>query len=177
MRRFVVALLSTVTALILLFSYHTSTNRSADVAVAVSPAYGSGAAATSTATSPAAPLPSAALPAAALPAAAPLAAAPPAAAPQTFTGGVAQTRWGPVQVEITIESGVITTAAAVQHPTGGESDQINGYAVPILNQSAVSVQSASIETVSGASITSAGYETSLQSALDAAAGAGVTVTG
>jgi len=45
---------------------------------------------------------------------------------------------------------------------------INSHAVPILNQEAVSAQSAKIDTISGATYTSDGYAQSLQSAIDKA---------
>ena len=87
----------------------------------------------------------------------------------TYTGGVAQTQWGPVQVQITVSGGKVTDAQAVVVPSGNMRDMaINQYAVPILNQEAVQASSAHIDAVSGATVTSGGYITSLQSALDAA---------
>ncbi|MFG2168790.1 FMN-binding protein [Micromonospora chersina] len=87
----------------------------------------------------------------------------------TATGSVAQTRWGPVQVRITVSGGKITDVTAVQVPDGNHRDQeINDYAVPILRQEALAAQSARIDTVSGATVTSDGYRESLQSAIDAA---------
>ncbi|MFG3579242.1 FMN-binding protein [Micromonospora chersina] len=87
----------------------------------------------------------------------------------TATGSVAQTRWGPVQVRITVSNGRITDVTAVQVPDGNHRDQeINDYAVPILRQAALAAQSARIDTVSGATVTSDGYRESLQSAIDAA---------
>jgi uncharacterized protein with FMN-binding domain len=47
-----------------------------------------------------------------------------------------------------------------------KDQQINGYAVPVLTQETLTAQSASIDSVSGATYTSEGYITSLQSALD-----------
>ncbi|MCZ7436328.1 FMN-binding protein [Micromonospora sp. WMMC241] len=87
----------------------------------------------------------------------------------TATGSVAQTRWGPVQVRITVSAGKITDATAVQVPDGNRRDQeINDYAVPILRQEALAAQGAEIDSVSGATVTSDGYRESLQSAIDAA---------
>ncbi|MFC4145928.1 FMN-binding protein [Micromonospora mangrovi] len=87
----------------------------------------------------------------------------------TATGSVAQTRWGPVQVRITVSGGKITDVVAVQVPDGNHRDQeINDYAVPILRQEALAAQSARIDTVSGATVTSDGYQESLQAAIDAA---------
>jgi uncharacterized protein with FMN-binding domain len=87
----------------------------------------------------------------------------------TFTGDAVQTRWGPVQVRITVSGGKITAADVVQVPQGNPRDQeINSYAVPVLNSEVVQAQSAQIDTVSGATVTSDGYLQSLQSAIDAA---------
>ena len=87
----------------------------------------------------------------------------------SYTGGVAQTQWGPVQVQITVSGGKVTDAQAVVVPSGNMRDMaINQYAVPILNQEAVQASSAQIDAVSGATVTSGGYIASLQSALDAA---------
>ncbi|MFE0832407.1 FMN-binding protein [Streptomyces sp. NPDC058825] len=89
---------------------------------------------------------------------------------RTLTGAVAQTQYGPVQVRVTVSGGKITGAEAVQAPKGGQSDQVTADAVPELNQAAVTAGNADIDTVSGATYTSAGYKQSLQSALDKAGG-------
>ena len=47
-----------------------------------------------------------------------------------------------------------------------KSQAIASYAVPILNRSVLSKQTAAVDTVSGATYTSLSYEASLQSALD-----------
>ncbi len=92
-----------------------------------------------------------------------------AAAGQTVTGSVAQTRWGPVQVELTVSGGKVTAVNVLQYPNGNGRDQeINSYALPVLVQETISAQSANIDMVSGATVTSDGYLTSLQSALDQA---------
>ncbi|MEU2877925.1 FMN-binding protein, partial [Streptomyces sp. NPDC007070] len=93
-----------------------------------------------------------------------------AGAARTVTGKVAQTQYGPVQVRITVSGGKVVEAEAVQAPKGGLSDQKTAMAVPKLNQEAVAAQSADIDAVSGATYTSGGYRTSLQSALDQAGG-------
>ncbi|MDT6985750.1 FMN-binding protein [Streptomyces lusitanus] len=93
-----------------------------------------------------------------------------AAQARTVTGDVAQTQYGPVQVRITVSGGKITKAEAVQAPKGGQSDQVTSNAVPKLNQAAVQAGTADIDAVSGATYTSAGYQESLQSALDKAGG-------
>ncbi|MGX9887661.1 FMN-binding protein [Streptomyces sp. NPDC002276] len=88
---------------------------------------------------------------------------------RTVTGETAQTRWGPVQVKITVTNGKITDVTAVQSPSENPRDQeINSYALPQLKSEALAAQSAKIDTVSGATYTSDGYRQSLQSALDSA---------
>ncbi|WP_416960312.1 FMN-binding protein [Streptomyces sp. Agncl-13] len=88
---------------------------------------------------------------------------------KTVTGETAQTRWGPVQVKITVKNGKITDVTAVQSPSDNPRDQeINSYALPELRREVLAAQSASIDTVSGATYTSDGYRQSLQSALDSA---------
>ena len=88
---------------------------------------------------------------------------------KTVTGDTVQTRWGPVQVKITVTNGKITDVTAVQSPSDNPRDQeINSYALPQLRSEALAAQSAKIDTVSGATYTSDGYRQSLQSALDSA---------
>ena len=87
----------------------------------------------------------------------------------TVAGDAINTRFGPVQVQITVAGGKITAADVLQVPMRDRKDQmINSQAVPILNREAVSAQSAKIDTVSGATYTSDGYAQSLQSAIDKA---------
>lgn len=86
---------------------------------------------------------------------------------KTITGDSIDTRFGPVQVRITVTNGKITSATAIDYPTDTPRDQqINAYAIPTLNQEAVGSTTANINMVSGATYTSDGYLQSLQSALD-----------
>ncbi|MFD7227323.1 FMN-binding protein [Streptomyces sp. NPDC059881] len=88
---------------------------------------------------------------------------------QTVLGNEAATQYGPVQVRLTVADGRITAADAVKAPASdANSRRIAADAVPQLNKAAVAAQSAQIDAVSGASYTSQGYITSLQSALDKA---------
>lgn len=88
---------------------------------------------------------------------------------QTYTGAAAQTRFGDVTVQITVTDGRLTDAQAIEYPNNNRHDQqINAYAIPILNSEAVAAGSADIQTVSGATFTSQGYVASLQDALDQA---------
>ncbi|MER6684237.1 FMN-binding protein [Streptomyces olivaceoviridis] len=88
---------------------------------------------------------------------------------RTATGDTVQTRWGPVQVRVTVADGRLTDVTAVSYPQDNPRDQeINSYALPQLRREALAAQSAQIDTVSGATYTSDGYRQSLQSALDSA---------
>ena len=95
-------------------------------------------------------------------------------APSVVVNGQSvDTRYGPVQVQITIRSHRIVKAEAIDYPRGSSTDrQINDYAIPQLDDETLQAQSAQIDTVSGATYTSDGYRSSLQSALDSARAAG-----
>jgi uncharacterized protein with FMN-binding domain len=87
----------------------------------------------------------------------------------TVTGDEAQTSYGPIQVKITVKNGKVTAAEAIEYPNNDPRDaQINSSAIPALNSEAVSASSARIDAISGATYTSQGYVSSLQSALDKA---------
>lgn len=143
MRRIAIAAAATVSVVVLLFSYRTSTD------------------ATPIATGRTQPSRTASPPT--------TAAGAPATGDGTFTGDAADTRYGPVQVRITITGGRITAADAIEYPQeSGRDVRINSEAVPQLNQETLQAQSAQIDTVSGATYTSEGYQQSLQSAIDQA---------
>jgi uncharacterized protein with FMN-binding domain len=150
-RRIALWLVSTVAALVLLFSYKTSTMGAGGPAtVAETPAAdaaASGGAAQNGAQGGATTAPDA----------------------KTYDGSVAETRWGPVQVRITVSGGKIVDVAVPTYPTGNRRDkEINARALPILRKATLAAQGANIDTVSGATVTSEGYIESLQAALDAA---------
>ena len=139
MRRIAVWLLGTVTVLVLLFSYHTSTSSR----FAPSPAAVAGRDTTDD--------------------------APDLPESGTFDGDPVVTRFGVVQVRITVADGRIASVEALQVPNRDRHDVlINDRAVPILNAEAVKAQSAQVDLVSGATLTSQGYTQSLQSAIDRA---------
>ena len=142
MRRIVVWLMSTLAAVVLLFSYRTST-------------MGTGAAASpgGAAVDPPAPLAAGSAP----------------ADGSTYQGSIAQTRWGPVQVSITLVGGKIVDVSVPTYPNGnGRDREINAFALPELTKATLAAQSADIDSISGATVTSNGYKESLQAALDAA---------
>ena len=148
MRRLTLWIVVTVTAVVLLFSYRTSLGGA-----------------------PPAPLAGAAAPGIVPDTTSPSASRPPSSSAKTLTvnGTVARTRWGPVQVQVQIKDNEITDVRVLQRPAGSDrDDEINGYALPQLRAEVLSAQSADIDAVSGATVTSGGYVRSLQAALDAA---------
>ncbi|WP_316525595.1 FMN-binding protein [Kitasatospora brasiliensis] len=124
---------------------------------AAQPSAGTGAAPGSSAGSSAAPAPSGS--------------AAPSGATRKVSGNTVNTRYGPVQVQVTLAGSRITAVDVVKYPNSERRDrEINSSALPVLNQEAISAQSAHIDVVSGATYTSDGYVRSLQSALDRAKG-------
>jgi uncharacterized protein with FMN-binding domain len=86
-----------------------------------------------------------------------------------LTGNAVQIPFGTVQVQVTMQNGTITDVQALQMPNDrGHSAEISAYAGPQLRSEVLQVQSAQIDTISGATYTSYGYQQSLQSALDQA---------
>ncbi len=135
MRRITLWALSTLTTLVLLFSYHTSTagsgttlaagtsvqapaaagsgsdgSSSTDSGTADSGTTGSGTTGSGTTDSGTAGT---------------------ASSSKTYDGDTVQTRWGPVQVRITVTDGKITASEAIVYPDGNREDQeINSFALP-----------------------------------------------
>ena len=159
MKKIVLWLMSTTTVLVLLFGYHTSTSSQNDATADSSVVAPVGSSSTgtsggsSTSTDPGASTDSGAS----------------SGTSATYTGDSASTRWGPVQVQITVADGSVTDVSVIDYPSGnGKDQQINARALPVLVQETLDAQSADIDMVSGATVTSNGYIESLQSALDQA---------
>ncbi|HEY3340243.1 MAG TPA: FMN-binding protein [Propionicimonas sp.] len=170
MKKIVLAVMTTVSGLVMLFSYHTSTQ---SVAATTPEETDTGNTQSDPGATTTAPSATASAGSTASAGAGPTASASSSASSSggdgTYTGDAVETRWGTVQVEITVKNGTITSADAVQYPNENPKDQqINAYAVPVLNAEVVKAQTASIDAVSGATVTSDGYLQSLQSAIDAA---------
>jgi uncharacterized protein with FMN-binding domain len=153
---------STLAAVIMLFSYRTST-RGPSAATADSTAVPPG-----IVTGPA-PTPDAAAGKPGKPGSHPTKKAPAKPTSITVNGPAAQTRYGPVQVQVTITGQRITGVETLRHPSGDDrSIQIAADALPQLRSETLTAQSAHIDTVGGATYTSHGYQQSLQGALDLA---------
>lgn len=91
------------------------------------------------------------------------------AATATYQGTAVQTRFGTVQVQVAVSGGTITDVTALQLTDDDrKSIQISNRAAPLLRSEVLAAQSADVQTISGATVTSNAYLTSLQAALDAA---------
>ncbi|WP_460070591.1 FMN-binding protein [Streptomyces sp. YKOK-I1] len=86
-----------------------------------------------------------------------------AASSQTVPGSTVSTEKGDVQVQVTFEGDEITAVKMLKQPNHPQTTA----AVPKLISQTLQAQSADIDTVSGATITSDGYKESLQAAIDA----------
>jgi uncharacterized protein with FMN-binding domain len=179
MRRVIATVVGTVIALVLLLSYKTHHLSTSNAAIAppalTTPSSGSD---PSVEPSPAPSVGPSAAPSAS--AGTPTTNAPKTVAPTTtkkaastakrvVQGDAEDTRYGPVQIQVTLTGSKITDIGILQMPQREQRDiEINSYAVPILQQETLEAQSSRINMVSGATYTSVGYIQSLQSALDKA---------
>lgn len=86
-----------------------------------------------------------------------------------YIGDLIQTRWGPVQVQITVTDGVITDISTLKFPNGDrKSLSISNQVIPWLQQEVLTVQTENITGISGATYTSNGFKKSLASAIQKA---------
>lgn len=140
MRRVILAVTGTVAGLVALLSFKTHSAQRSEVALSGTPAQaGTGSTMTT-----------------ALP-----------AGERAITGNVANTAYGPVQVQLVVKANKIVKVSILEQPASTEHDlQIGQFAFPKLIAETVTTQSARIDSVSGATYTSGGYIKSLQSALD-----------
>ncbi len=144
MRRTILAVAATVAGLVALLSFKTQSSERTVATPQPSGAQPSGA------------QPSGAQPAATLP-----------PGERAITGNVANTAYGPVQVQVVVATTRIVKVNILEQPSSTEHDlQIGQFAFPKLIGETLSAQSARIDSVSGATYTSGGYIKSLQSALD-----------
>jgi uncharacterized protein with FMN-binding domain len=145
MRRVILAVTGTVAGLVALLSFKTHSGEPSVAALSGTPAQAGTGSATvgSTATT-------------ALP-----------AGERAVAGNVADTVYGPVQVQLVVKSDKIVKVSILEQPSSTEHDlQIGQFAFPKLIAETLTTQSARIDSVSGATYTSGGYIKSLQSALD-----------
>lgn len=82
-----------------------------------------------------------------------------------YIGPLADMRWGPVRVAILIQGKKILKVGITTSPENFRSQLIDQQAAPLLRQETLQAQSANIDTIGGATLTSEAYITSLQGAL------------
>lgn len=83
-----------------------------------------------------------------------------------FTGDPAEILWGMVQVKAVIENGKIADVQFLQVPFDrARSVEISDLAKPLLKSEAIKAQSAQVDLVSSATMTSLGFRETLASAL------------
>src|ERR1700722_6449101 len=155
MRRVILAVTGTIAGLVALLSFkaHAPT-----VPVAATSGTGS---------SSSAPSSSSSSPARTIPGEFQSVAGPLTAGEAAITGKVANTVYGPVQIQLIVKSHKIVKVAVLEQPTNTIHDiQIGEFAFPKLISETLSAQNAKVDAVSGASYTSQGYIASLQSAVD-----------
>jgi uncharacterized protein with FMN-binding domain len=89
------------------------------------------------------------------------------ASSRTAVGPQVNYSYGTLSVSVTVSGTKITKVGIASIDDGGNprSQNIDQNSIPVLEQQALQTQSASIQGVSGASYTSAGFKQSLQAAL------------
>mgnify|MGYP000949366291 CR=1 FL=1 len=104
--------------------------------------------------------------------------APPTAAPAqalgpykdgTYVGTEIDAYYGLVQVQATIKQGTLADVQFLEYPNDRRTSiRINNIAMPYLQQEAIQLQSAQVDVISGATLTSEAFIESLQGALNSA---------
>ena len=91
----------------------------------------------------------------------------PTSATRTVDGPAVNYNFGVLSVSVTVKGTRIVKVGIASIDDGGmsRSQYIDQQSIPLLEQEAMQAQSANIQGVSGASYTSAGFEQSLQAAL------------
>lgn len=84
----------------------------------------------------------------------------------SYTGDPADAFYGTIQVRATVTNGTLTDVTFLQYPNDrGTSIYINGQAMPMLRQEAITAQSGNVDIISGATDSSRAFVQSLTSAL------------
>lgn len=91
----------------------------------------------------------------------------------TYTGASENAYYGSVQVQVTVANHAIAGIKVLNYPSDRRTSRyINSQALPMLQQEAIAADSANVDTVSGATLTSEAYIRSLGTALQQAGAAG-----
>ena len=96
----------------------------------------------------------------------------PAACSSTIVGPTISTKFGPVQVQASVDgTGLVCSSQGIKWPTADrKSVAINNQAIPLLDQWAVHTGNASFNSISGATYSSKAYKQSLQAIIDGVIG-------
>lgn len=87
----------------------------------------------------------------------------------SFTGDMFSAYYGEVQVRAEIRRGTLSNIKVLRHPSDRFTSRIiSARSLPVLEREVIQAQSARVDTVSGATLTSRAFLRSLQSALDRA---------
>jgi uncharacterized protein with FMN-binding domain len=89
----------------------------------------------------------------------------PAPATRTIQGPSVSMQWGPIQVTVKVKGTKILDISATYPTERPRSQFINSQAIPLLKQEVLQLQSAQIDLIGGATMTSEAYAMSLQAAL------------
>ena len=87
---------------------------------------------------------------------------------RTVQGPSVSMQWGPIQVTVKVKGKKIIDISATYPTERPRSQFINSQAIPMLKQEVLQLQSARIDLIGGATLTSEAYATSLQAALQKA---------
>ena len=86
-----------------------------------------------------------------------------------YSGTLADAYYGNVQVGVVVTGGKLAEVTFLKYPDQQQnSTRLNQDAIPHLNHEAIAVQSANVDSVTGASLTSAAFVESLSAALEQA---------
>jgi uncharacterized protein with FMN-binding domain len=86
----------------------------------------------------------------------------------TVTGPAVESRFGPFQVQVVVEGGVLVDVVTLQEPADRKSQSINDQALPYYEEQAIETQSADLDVLTGATVTWRAYTASLEAALEEA---------
>lgn len=84
----------------------------------------------------------------------------------SYTGKLADAVYGPIQVKAVIAGGRIVDVVFLKYPSDhGHTLEVSQQTMPVLKQEVITIQSANVDTISGATQTVDGFKETLQSAL------------
>jgi uncharacterized protein with FMN-binding domain len=83
-----------------------------------------------------------------------------------YTGPVTDAYYGPIQIQAVVQDGRLSGIRVLRYPSDRRTSvAINRQALPMLRDEVVSAQSAKVDIISGATLTSEAFVRSLEKAL------------